>query len=85
MPGASDGSTAAGGYVVGLDPTSQGDLALTTSAMAGLDGSVWAVPSLVLTVPGLLLVLAVLAQMAAGGAWLPVVRRKIGSFLQGSR
>jgi hypothetical protein len=53
--------------------------------MASLDGFVWAVPSLVLTVPGLLLVLAVLAQIAAGGAWLPVVRRKIGSFLQGSR
>jgi hypothetical protein len=84
-PGSGDGSTPGGGYVVGLDPRSQGDLTLTTSAMASLDGFVWAVPSLVLTVPGLLLVLAVLAQIAAGGAWLPVVRRKIGSFLQGSR
>jgi hypothetical protein len=82
---AGDGSTAAGGYVVGLDPASQGDLTLTTSAMASLDGIVWAVPSLVLTVPGLLLVLAVLAQAAAGAAWLPVVRRKVGSFFQGPR
>jgi hypothetical protein len=53
--------------------------------MAGLDGIVWAVPSLVLTVPGLLLVLAVLAQIVAGAAWLPVVRRKVGSFLRGPR
>jgi hypothetical protein len=82
---AGDGSTAGGGYAVVLDPTSRGDLTLTTAAMSGLDGIVWAVPSLVLTVPGLLLVLAVLAQIAAGGAWLPVVRRKVGSFLQGPR
>jgi len=34
-----------------------------------------AVPALVLTVPGLLLVLAVAAQIAGGLAWLPVVRR----------
>jgi hypothetical protein len=38
------------------------------------------VPSLVLTVPGLLLVLAILAQIAAGAAWVPVVRRKLGPF-----
>ena len=30
-------------------------------------------------VPGLLVVMAVSAQIAAGAAWLPVVRRKIGS------
>jgi hypothetical protein len=82
---AGGGSTAAGGYVVGLDPTSKGDLTLATSAMASLDGIVWAVPSLVLTVPGLLLVLAVLAQIIAGAAWLPVVRRKVGSFIRGPR
>jgi len=35
----------------------------------------WAVPALVLTVPGLLLVLAVAAQVAGGLAWLPFVRR----------
>ena len=35
----------------------------------------WAVPALVLTVPGLLLVLAVAAQIAGGLAWLPFVRR----------
>jgi hypothetical protein len=35
----------------------------------------WAVPALVLTVPGLLLVIAVTAQLAGGLAWLPVARR----------
>lgn len=44
-------------------------------AFGGFD---WAVPTLVLTVPGLLLMLAILAQAAFGLAWLPVVRRRLG-------
>ncbi len=44
-------------------------------AFGGFD---WAVPSLVLTVPGLLLMIAILAQGAIGLAWLPVVRRRLG-------
>ena len=44
-------------------------------------GFAWAVPGLVLSVPGLLLVLAVIgAQALSAFAWLPVVRRRIGSF-----
>ena len=44
-------------------------------------GFAWAVPGLVLSVPGLLIVLAVIAVQAIGaGAWLPIVRRRIGSF-----
>ena len=44
-------------------------------------GFAWAVPGVVLSVPGILLVLAVIAVQALGaGAWLPVVRRRIGSF-----
>ena len=43
------------------------------------DGFEWAVPALVLTVPGILLVIAVLAQALIGLAWLPVVRRWLGS------
>jgi hypothetical protein len=39
------------------------------------DGIDWAVPALTLTVPGLLLVLAVLAQLSAGVIWLPLARR----------
>jgi hypothetical protein len=38
----------------------------------------WAVPALLLTVPGLLLILAVVAQTTAGILWLPIVRRWLG-------
>jgi hypothetical protein len=44
-------------------------------AFAGFE---WAVPALVLSVPGLLLVLAVAAQAAAAMLWLPLVRRWLG-------
>jgi hypothetical protein len=42
---------------------------------ASFGGFEWAVPALVLTVPGVLIVLAVLAQAAIGLFWLPVIRR----------
>jgi hypothetical protein len=51
-------------------------------AFAGLD---WAVPALTLTVPGLLLMLAVLAQLSTGVLWLPIVRRWLGGFGVGRR
>jgi hypothetical protein len=38
----------------------------------------WAIPVLVLTVPGILLLLAVLAQALMGILWLPVTRRWLG-------
>jgi len=41
-------------------------------------GFEWAVPALVLTVPGILIVIAVLAQTLIGLAWLPVARRWLG-------
>jgi len=45
------------------------------------EGFAWAVPGLVLTVPGLLIVLAAIgAQLLGAFAWLPVVRRRIGAF-----
>ena len=45
------------------------------------EGFAWAVPGLVLSVPGLLLVLIVILAQALGAfAWLPVVRRRIGAF-----
>jgi hypothetical protein len=57
------------------------DARIVSSTLMRLDGLiVWAVPSLVLTVPGLLLLLAILAQIAGAAAWLPVVRRKLGAF-----
>ena len=43
------------------------------------DGFEWAVPVLVLTVPGLLIVIAVLAQSLIGLAWLPVTLRWLGN------
>jgi uncharacterized membrane protein YgcG len=47
---------------------------------AGFDGIDWAVPALTLAVPGLLLMLAVLAQLSTGAIWLPVSRRWLGAF-----
>ena len=58
---------------------------VSLAAMESLGNLSWAVPSLVLAVPGLLLVLAVLAQAVGGVLWLPVIRRRIGSFGVGSR
>jgi hypothetical protein len=40
----------------------------------------WAIPGLVLSIPGMLLVLAILAQTVGALAWLPLVRRRIGGF-----
>jgi hypothetical protein len=52
------------------------------SEFTGLFGRTfdWAVPGLVLSIPGLLLVLAILAQTMGALAWLPLVRRRIGGF-----
>jgi hypothetical protein len=49
------------------------------------DGLDWAVPALAMTVPGLLLILAVLAQLSASVVWLPIVRRRLGGFGVGRR
>jgi hypothetical protein len=47
--------------------------------LVGFDALVeFAIPSLVLTVPGMLLVIAVLLQGIVGAAWLPFVRRWLG-------
>ena len=57
------------------------DSRLVATSLMRLDGLlVWAVPSFALAVPGLLLLLAVLAQVLGAAAWLPVVRRKLGAF-----
>jgi len=45
----------------------------------------WAIPALALSVPGLLLILAVLAQLAASAVWLPVVRRRLAGTGVGRR
>jgi hypothetical protein len=40
----------------------------------------WAYPAVALTIPGLLLLLAVAAQAIGALAWLPFIRRRIGGF-----
>ena len=61
------------------------EIDVSLAAMEGLGSLTWAVPSLVLAVPGLLLVLAVMAQAVGGVLWLPVIRRRIGGFGLGNR
>jgi hypothetical protein len=40
----------------------------------------WMVPGIVLAGPGVLVLLAVMAQLLLGSAWLPTVRRWLGGF-----
>jgi hypothetical protein len=53
---------------------------LSQAAMLFGRGYDWAVPGLLLSVPGMVLVLVIAAQAAGAVAWLPVVRRRIGGF-----
>jgi hypothetical protein len=83
-PGAGSGATSNddGRFNVGLGGLGLGPIdGLIDVDVVGFDGLIeWAVPALVLSVPGLLLLLAVLAQSAAGLLWLPMVRRWMGGF-----
>jgi hypothetical protein len=45
-----------------------------------LGGFEWQVPGLLLSVPGLLLILAVAFQLLGGLAWIPLIRRRLGTF-----
>ena len=56
------------------------DIGLAAASLGGLGLLLWAVPSLALSVPGVLVVVVILAQAAGGFAWIPVVKRKIGGF-----
>jgi hypothetical protein len=40
----------------------------------------WLIPGLVVSGPGLLILIAIGAQLLAGAAWLPLVRREVGDF-----
>jgi hypothetical protein len=55
-------------------------VSVTGVDLVGFDDIDWAVPALTLTVPGILLMLAVLAQLSASAVWLPFVRRWLGTF-----
>jgi hypothetical protein len=53
-------------------------IAALNSLPGGMLG--WAYPTFVLSVPGILLLLAVGAQAFGAFAWLPIVRRRLGGF-----
>ena len=45
----------------------------------------WLIPSLVVSGPGLLVLIVIGAQLLAGAGWLPLVRRDVGDFGLGTR
>ena len=57
---------------------SNASIAFDAGVAAAFDGFSWQVPALVLSVPGLLVVVAVFLQVVGGLAWLPVIRRRLG-------
>jgi hypothetical protein len=71
-----------GRFTVGLGGLGLGPIdGIIDVETVGFDGLIeWAVPALVLSVPGLLLLLAVLAQVVGGLLWLPFARRWLGGF-----
>lgn len=85
-PGPGDGGAGAGPvFAVGGADHAEFD-GLATIDLGGFRGLVdWSIPSVVLGVPGLLVVLAVLAQASSGVLWLPIVRRRLGTFGLGRR
>jgi hypothetical protein len=54
------------------------DVALAAAALGTLGFAVWFVPGLLMTVPGLLVVIVVGVQLTGGLLWLPLIRRRIG-------
>lgn len=65
--------------ILGMEPAEVDGSA--TIDLAGFGSLVdWSIPSVVPGVPGLLVVLAVLAQASSGVLRLPIVRRRLGAF-----
>ena len=62
----------------GLRPGERSPIDVSIGPVTLSGGLFWTVPTIALGVPGLLLVLILLAQAAGGLVWLPVVRRRIG-------
>lgn len=77
--GISLGGDADGGS--GVEPV-EGIGGAAIAALGVLPGGVlaWAYPALVISVPGILLLLAIGAQAIGALAWLPLVRRRLGGF-----
>jgi hypothetical protein len=55
---------------------------VTAAALGALPGGLlaWSYPALVMSVPGILLILVIGAQTLGALAWLPLARRRLGSF-----
>ncbi|MBI3750789.1 MAG: hypothetical protein HY263_03910 [Chloroflexi bacterium] len=69
--------TVPGGAAGGGDAA---DLRVDAMTIGGLTLFVWAVPAVAFSVPGLIVLLAVLVQVGTGFAWIPLIRQKIGAF-----
>jgi hypothetical protein len=71
------GGTARDPFAVGgkAGPPLDGLVNIEVPTIGGIE---WAVPALVLTAPGLLLILAIAIQAVVGAVWLPFVRRWLG-------
>ena len=78
--GGPPGTAGSDGTILTIAAGNVAPFGLVDGQLTGFDGFDWAVPALALTVPGLLLMLAVLAQLSAGALWLPVARRWLGGF-----
>jgi hypothetical protein len=81
-PGPDDGAAGAGLAVIvpGRDAGMGSDLGVSMDTVGLAMGMTWAVPGVAFGVPGLLLILAILAQAVGGAVWLPLVRRRIGTW-----
>ncbi len=53
-------------------------IAFDAGMAAAFDGFAWQVPALALSVPGVIVVIAVFLQVLGGLAWLPLIRRRLG-------
>jgi hypothetical protein len=60
------------------DAHAAGSVAFDAGVAVALDGPAWQVPALVISVPGVLVVVAVGLQVLGGLAWLPVAWRRLG-------
>jgi hypothetical protein len=67
-------------FVVPVTHSAPGPMQVATTGDIGALMLQWGVPAVSLSVPGLLIVVVVLAQSFGGVAWLPFVRRWIGGF-----
>ena len=89
-PSSTDPPSASGGFRVGGGPAGDGGGGMpiggidgvTAAAMGSLPGGLlaWSYPAIVMTLPGILLLIAIGAQALGAVAWLPIVRRRVGAF-----